>query len=96
MSKAFTRESDADQESPIQRPRSALPLGAKNYLTPDGANRLRGQMAQLVQTERPKLTANPADAETKQRLQTLDQRIASLEHTLESAIVVPVPAPPWE
>jgi transcription elongation factor GreB len=45
MSKAFTRESDAQDERPAAaRLRSPLPPGAKNYMTPEGAARLRAEL----------------------------------------------------
>ncbi len=44
MSKAFTKEDD-DKEDPPPRPLpSVLPPGAKNYLTRDGAQRLRAEL----------------------------------------------------
>lgn len=93
MSKAFTRESDDAPDMPVlPRPASALPPGAKNYLTSDGARRLRKELNHLVQEERPRLAASTDDAEIKRRLQLLDQRIYHLEQSLSSAVVVPPPA----
>ena len=52
MSKAFTKEDD-DKEEPPPRPLpSVLPPGAKNYLTPDGAQRLRAELDARVQAGR--------------------------------------------
>jgi transcription elongation factor GreB len=94
MSKAFTKESDDDlpTRAVVPRPASAsvLPEGAKNYLTPSGARRLRDELAKLVQEERPGLAAS-ADNEAAQRLATVDQRIYELEAILQSAEVVPLP-----
>ena len=88
MSKAFTRESDDLPERPVvSRPAALLPLGAKNYLTPDGATRLREELERLSQVERPALAAVEADADVKRRLQTLDQRIHYLQQTLQTAVV---------
>jgi len=47
MSKAFTRESDSE-EQPALPPRASLPPGVKNYITPRGAERLRQELAQLA------------------------------------------------
>ena len=89
MSKAFTRESDDLPEVPVvARHRSPLPPGAKNYLTPDGARRLREELDRLVQVERPRLAASPDNPEAKRQLQELDQRIYYLQQSLQSAVVV--------
>jgi len=99
MSKAFTRESDEQPDPPtIPRPVSSLPPGAKNYLTPGGARRLREELERLVQTERPRLAAGPGPDpdQTRNRLQALDQRIAHLAHSLETAAVTPPPPPPHD
>ena len=90
MSKAFTRESDdaPDLPSPA-RPRSVLPAGAKNYLTPTGAARLREELDRLTQ-------AVPANGDRGRRGVEADPRIAQLEETLRTATVVPAPPPPWD
>ena len=93
MSKAFTRESDDASDRPVvQRPASLLPPGAKNYLTPDGALRLGRELEQLVQEDRPRLTAVTGDADTKRQLQVLDHRVHYLQHTLQTAVVAGTPA----
>jgi len=97
MSKAFTRESDDLPDEPILAQRtSSLPSGAKNYLTPDGARRLREELEHLIQRERPNVAASPDEGDTKRRLQVLDQRIQYLEQSLQLAVVVTPPAAPWE
>lgn len=86
MSKAFTRESDDGPEERILPPlRSLLPSGAKNYLTPDGARRMHGELDTLLQ-QRAATAVPPA----------LEQRIARLRQSLEAAVVVEPPSPPWE
>jgi transcription elongation factor GreB len=93
MSKAFTRESDDSPEQPaFVRPVSVLPPGAKNYLTPDGALRLRHELERLVQVQRPLLASSSNDAEARQRLHALDQRIIQLQHTLQTAVITGPPA----
>jgi transcription elongation factor GreB len=84
MSKAFTRESDdaPDLPAPI-RPITPLPPGVKNYITAEGARKLRDELDRLTRAERPRPGA-------------VDQRIAQLEAALNSAVVVPVPEKPWE
>jgi transcription elongation factor GreB len=92
MSKAFTRESDDLPDRPLPpRLSSPLPPGAKNYLTPDGARRLRDELESLTLVERPKLAALPPGDDLKQRLREVDQRILRLQENLRSAEIVPPP-----
>lgn len=92
MSKAFLRESDSPALPELPPLVSPLPPGAKNYLTPDGADRLRSEVARLVDAERPKLVAARAeDEDAKQRLQVLDQRLRYLQESLRSAVMVTAP-----
>jgi transcription elongation factor GreB len=100
MSKAFTREDDAG-DALVPRPVSVLPPGARNYLTPRGAQKLRGELAGLVEAERPSLLAGTAaegarGAEAKEQLQRVDQRIAHLQQSLRTAEVTPPPDPPHD
>ena len=97
MSKAFTRESDDAPEPPV-RPRAvpSLPPGAKNYLTPDGARKLNGELDELTNVERPPLAAAKADAEAGRRLSQIDQRITHLQRSILTAEIVPPPAAPWD
>lgn len=95
MSKAFTRESDDLPEPPaLLRPPTPLPPGAKNYLTPGGARRLREELERLVEKDRPQVAAGLQDPDTKRQLQALDQRIAYLNQSLQSAVVVTSPGGP--
>jgi transcription elongation factor GreB len=97
MSKAFTRESDDEQDEPsLPRASALLPPGTKNYLTADGAERMRRELERLTQVERARLASLPESAETKQQLRALNGQIRQLEEILQSAEVVPVPPPPWE
>ena len=90
MSKAFTRESEDAPEPPPPRASSALPPGTPNYMTPDGVDRVRLELARLVEEERPRrLAAAGGRASTA----VLDLRIRQLEDTLRSAVVVPPPDP---
>lgn len=93
MSKAFTRESDDLPEQPIQpRPLSSLPPGARNYLTPGGADKLRAELARLIEVERPEAAkAAAADPATSRVVALLDQRIQHLQHSLHTAVIVPPP-----
>lgn len=98
MSKAFTRESDDEQERPVARPVSALPPGAKNYLTLDIAELIRHDLEELQRAKRMVASeAGPGDeAEAKRKLQLITQKMRELEEKLRTAEVVSPPAPPWE
>jgi len=97
MSKAFTRESDAEQDEPsLPRASASLPPGTKNYLTADGAERIRRELEQLTDVERTKLASLPESAETKRQMRALNGQIRQLQEILRSAEVVPVPSPPRE
>ncbi len=89
MSKAFTRESDDSRDTqPAVRPTAPLPPGARNYITPDGAARLKVEFDRLVDNDRPELNRAPEDDhDAKQRLQLVVRRIHHLEQVLRSAVV---------
>ena len=73
---------------------SALAPGAKNYITPAGARKLRDELQQLVEITRPALANSTADPEAKRQLARLDQRIAQLEESLRSSeIITPLDSP---
>jgi len=97
MSKAFTRESDDLPDPPIVlRPPSPLPPGAKNYMTPDGAQRLRGELERLAQALRSPAASSPDPGSATRDRQLLEQRIRQLEQSLDSAVIVPPSAQPWD
>jgi transcription elongation factor GreB len=97
MSKAFTREENEGPDVPdLPALASALPPGAKNYITRDGADRLREELARLVEHERPGLARAPDDPEAQRRLSIVDQRIFQLEQSLQSAEVVELGSGPIE
>jgi transcription elongation factor GreB len=89
MSKAFTREENDGPDIPDLPPlTSTLTPGAKNYITAAGAQKLRDELRQLVEIARPALTNSSDDPDAKRQLARLDQRIAQLEESLQSAEVV--------
>jgi transcription elongation factor GreB len=101
MSKAFTKESDTqadDDEGPALPP---IPAGSRNYMTPAGYARLRGELLDLIDNERPKIVevvhwaaSNGDRSENgdylygKKRLREIDRRIRFLTKRLEVAEVV--------
>ncbi len=100
MSKAFTRESDADLDDELEAA-SPLPAGSRNYMTPGGFARLKAELASLVEKERPETVATVAWAASngdrsengdyiygKKRLREIDRRIRFLIRRLDNAEVV--------
>jgi len=98
MSKAFTKESDDADDDELQLP--ALPPGGKNYITPPGYKRLRDELLQLIDVDRPQVVevvhwaaSNGDRSENsdylygKKRLREIDRRIRFLTRRLEMAVV---------
>jgi len=98
MSKAFTRESDTDDDDEDGLP--SLPSGSKNYITPLGYARMREELLDLIDNERPKVVeivhwaaSNGDRSENgdyiygKKRLREIDRRIRFLTKRLEMALV---------
>ncbi len=97
MSKAFTRESDTDEDDEeVALP--PLPAGVRNYITPAGYARLRAELMQLIDEERPKVVevvhwaaSNGDRSENgdylygKKRLREIDRRIRFVTQRLELA-----------
>lgn len=96
MNKAFTKETDADDEDELPVP--SPPASGKNYITPDGYARLRGELLDLIDNERPKVVdivhwaaSNGDRSENgdylygKKRLREIDRRIRFLTQRLEIA-----------
>jgi transcription elongation factor GreB len=94
MSRAFVRESDVPQLPELPPLASPLPPGARNFLTTAGAARLRTELADLLDTARPRLAAAaPDDLDAKRELQLLHQRIRYLQASLRTAEIVAPPPP---
>ena len=53
MSKAFTKETDHDEDDGPALP--PIPAGGKNYITPQGYQRLKDELLELIDNERPKI-----------------------------------------
>ena len=54
MNKAFVKESD-DTDDDLELGHPDVPAGTKNYITPAGHQRLRDELLQLLDTERPEV-----------------------------------------
>ncbi len=100
MNKAFTKESDSEDEDDGTGSVPVLPAGGKNYITPAGYARLRAELFELIDTERPKIVdivhwaaSNGDRSENgdylygKKRLREIDRRIRFLTKRLEIAVV---------
>ena len=98
MSKAFTREVESDDDDDVALP--SLPAGMRNYITPKGYARLRDELFELIDVERPKVVdivhwaaSNGDRSENgdylygKKRLREIDRRIRFLTKRLEIAEV---------
>lgn len=95
MSRAFIRESDSSSLPELPPLVSPLPPGAKNHLTPGGAQRLREELARRLEHERPRLVAAAGDdVDAKRELQVLDQRIRYVQESLRTAEVAVIPPGP--
>ena len=98
MSKAFTRESEDDDELETA---PQLPQGTKNYITPGGYQRLMAEFKQLMDIERPEMVATVHWAASngdrsengdyiygKKRLREIDRRIRFLTKRIEYSEVI--------
>jgi transcription elongation factor GreB len=100
MNKAFTKEPDGDDDEDEGGALPALPAGVRNYLTPQGYRRLREELMNLLDSERPKIVevvswaAKNGDRSEngdylygKKRLREIDRRIRFLSRRLDIAEV---------
>jgi transcription elongation factor GreB len=100
MNKAFTREEASELDEELDAP-SPIPAGSRNYMTPGGFARLKAELDQLVDKERPEVVATIAWAASngdrsengdyiygKKRLREIDRRIRFLIKRLDRAEVV--------
>ncbi len=103
MSKAFTKEQDGgegdDAEDREEGP--PLPVGTKNYMTPQGAARMRKELLYFLNIERPKVVETVTWAASngdrsenadyiygKRRLREIDRRIRFLTKRLDAIEIV--------
>lgn len=101
MNKAFTKESDQDDDDDLGPEAVALPAGVKNYITTDGYRQLRDELKHLMQVERPAVVQTVSWAASngdrsengdylygKKRLREIDRRMRFLTKRLDIAQVV--------
>ncbi len=100
MSKAFTKESDGDDDVEAAT-QAAVPSDFKNYITPGGYKRLHDELERLWKVDRPKLVETIAWAASngdrsengdyiygKRKLREIDRRIRFLNQRMDTAVVV--------
>lgn len=100
MNKAFVKESDRDEDEDLPET-LVLPSGTRNYMTPEGYERLRSELAHLMTEERPNVVqivswaaSNGDRSENgdylygKKRLREIDRRMRFLTKRLDIAEVV--------
>jgi transcription elongation factor GreB len=99
MSKAFTKETDNEDDEP-EKPEN-LAAASKNYVTPNGYADLQNELRHLLSEERPKVVetvrwaaGNGDRSENgdyiygKRRLREIDRRIRYLTKRIENAEIV--------
>lgn len=101
MNKAFVKESDNEDDEEALALAQAIPPGAKNYITPAGYQRIKDELLQLIDVDRPEVVrivhwaaSNGDRSENgdyiygKRRLREIDRRIRFLTKRMDSAAVV--------
>jgi transcription elongation factor GreB len=100
MNKAFVKETEQDDDDDVQQA-PPIPPGAKNYMTPAGYRRIKEELLQLIDVDRPEVVkvvhwaaSNGDRSENgdyiygKRRLREIDRRIRFLTKRLDLAEVV--------
>ncbi len=102
MSRAFVSDSDGQfEEEEVPEIRNPLPPGAKNYMTPAGAQKLKEELKDLNENQRPSIVdeisrlsggvSNPERNATlvqRRKVRELDRRIAYLSELVRMLEVV--------
>jgi transcription elongation factor GreB len=100
MNKAFVKESDGDDDEAAALA-LAIPAGSKNYITPAGYQRIKDELLQLIDVDRPEVVrivhwaaSNGDRSENgdyiygKRRLREIDRRIRFLTKRMDTAAIV--------
>jgi transcription elongation factor GreB len=100
MNKAFVKEPDGEDDDELGA-LPAIPPGSKNYMTPSGHARMKNELLQLIDVDRPEVVrivswaaSNGDRSENgdyiygKRRLREIDRRIRFLTKRLDLAEVV--------
>lgn len=90
MSRAFVSESDSDfQDEDVPAIKIPLPRDARNYMTPEGAAKIKSELDHLLHTERPKLAARLSrqvsgnDSSDRQTVDLCRRRLRQIERRIE-------------
>jgi len=93
VSKAFTRESDDEsgaEEIPSLRPQ--LPPGTRNYITREGADRLKQRLNDLLEKKQAMATIiNEAGKGSEADQRKIESAIRRLQQILDSVVVAEIP-----
>src|SRR5215475_1325505 len=100
MNKAFVKEGEQDDDDDLPPGAPPIPPGSKNYITPTGYQRIKDELLQLIDVERPEVVkvvhwaaSNGDRSENgdyiygKRRLREIDRRIRFLTKRLDIAVV---------
>ncbi|HEY5800646.1 MAG TPA: transcription elongation factor GreB [Burkholderiaceae bacterium] len=101
MNKAFVKESEGDDDDELEAGAPPIPPGSKNYITPSGYQRIKDELLQLIDVDRPEVVrivhwaaSNGDRSENgdyiygKRRLREIDRRIRFLTKRMDIAEVV--------
>jgi transcription elongation factor GreB len=101
MNKAFVKETQDEDDDEAQALALAIPPGSKNYITPAGYQRIKDELLQLIDVDRPEVVrivhwaaSNGDRSENgdyiygKKRLREIDRRIRFLTKRMDTAAVV--------
>ncbi len=101
MNKAFVKEAQDDDDEEAAALALAIPPGSKNYITPAGYQRIKDELLQLIDVDRPEVVrivhwaaSNGDRSENgdyiygKKRLREIDRRIRFLTKRMDTAAVV--------
>jgi transcription elongation factor GreB len=101
MSKAFVKEGSESEDDDDDLEVAGLPVGSRNYMTPAGFARLRSELVNLLNVERPAVVQTVSWAASngdrsengdyiygKKRLREIDRRLRFLTRRLDNAEVV--------
>ena len=101
MNKAFVKEDTGDDDDDLDAGAPPIPPGTKNYITPTGYRRLKDELLDLIDNQRPEVVkivswaaSNGDRSENgdyiygKRRLREIDRRIRFLTRRLDNAEVV--------
>lgn len=101
MNKAFVKESDNEDDDDLEAGAPPIPAGTKNYMTPEGHQRMKDELLRLIDVDRPEVVRTVSWAASngdrsengdyiygKRRLREIDRRIRFLTKRLDRAEVV--------